>query len=189
MTSQRPSFNPPPNWPEPPHDGWVPPADFRPSPAWGPVPAGWRLWRSDRPGTTGAAPLQDSEDVPASGARPRSRVEQYPVSVLNPGMWSQNHLQDEDYGFPPAKPRRHRPRLRLGLTITATALGLLLTAATVVMFVLLVDFAIEDLAGMLEGTAGSLSSAHIGSAGISTTGISTTVTALPEVGAAAPARG
>src|SRR5699024_7143443 len=34
-------FNPPPNWPEPPHDGWIPPADFSPGPSWGPVPAGW----------------------------------------------------------------------------------------------------------------------------------------------------
>jgi hypothetical protein len=95
-------------------------------------------------------------DVPASGARPRARVEQYPVAVLNPGMWTDNHLQDEDYGFPPAPPRKDRPRLRLGMTITATALGLVLTALTVLLFVWMVDFGIEDLTGVLEETAGHL---------------------------------
>jgi hypothetical protein len=120
------------------------------------VPAGWRLWLKDRPAASGAAPLQDSVDVPARGARPRARVEQYPVAVLNPGMWTDNHLQDEDYGFPPAPPRKDRPRLRLGMTITATALGLVLTALTVLLFVWMVDFGIEDLTGVLEETAGHL---------------------------------
>lgn len=149
-------FNPPPNWPEPPHEGWLPPSDFAPHPTWGPVPAGWRLWAKDRPGRRGAAPLQGSEDVPASGARPRERVEQYPVAVLNPGIWAENHLQAEDYGFPAAKPRKDRPRLRLGLTITVTALGFVLAALTAVLFVLLVDFAIEDLPGMLGESSTSL---------------------------------
>lgn len=151
-------FNPPPNWPEPPHDGWIPPADFSPGRSWGPVPAGWRLWSSttaDGHGR-GQAPLQASEDVPASGARPRRRVEQYPVAVLNPGMWADNHLQGEDYGFPPAEPRTERPRLRLGVTITVTALGFLLAAATAIMFVMIVDFGIEDLTGVLSGAAGHL---------------------------------
>ena len=149
-------FNPPPNWPEPPHEGWLPPADFRPPATWGRIPSGWRLWLTGRPGSRGEAPLQDSEDVPASGARPRARVEQYPVSVLNPGMWTENHLQDEDYGFAPAQPRRDRPRLRLGMTITVTALGLLLTAATVILFVQLVQFGIEDLTGVLGEQASHL---------------------------------
>lgn len=149
-------FNPPPNWPEPPHDGWIPPADFSPGHSWGPVPAGWRLWSPTTAGGRGAAPLQASEDVPASGARPRRRVDQYPVAVLNPGMWTDNHLQSEDYGFPPAKPRRHRPRLRLGVTITVTALGFLLAAATAIMFVMIVDFGIEDLTEVLTGAAGHL---------------------------------
>ena len=161
MTSSQ-RFNPPPNWPEPPHDAWVPPADFRPGPGWGPVPAGWRLWTTDPSEASGAAPLQDSEDVPASGARPRQRVEQYPVAVLNPGMWTDNHLQDEDYGFPPAPQRRDRPRLRLGMTITATALGLLLTALTVLLFVGMVRFGIEDLTGVLEESAGYLRTFGIG---------------------------
>lgn len=149
-------FNPPPNWPEPPHEEWLPPADFRPAPAWGPVPAGWRLWTRNAAPTEQAAPLQDSEDVPASGARPRPRVDVYPVSVLNPGMWSENHLEEEDYGFPPATPRAVRPRLRLAMTIAVTALGLLLAAATAVGFVLLVDFAIEDLPGMLGAASAQL---------------------------------
>lgn len=161
MTSAR-RFNPPPNWPEPPHDGWVPPADFRPGPSWGPVPAGWRLWAEDRPRARGEVPLQDSEDVPASGARPRARVEQYPVAVLNPGMWAENHLEDEDYGFPPAPPRRDRPRLRLGLTITAAAIGLVLAALTVLLFVGMVRFGIEDLTGVLEESAGHLHHLDLG---------------------------
>lgn len=157
--SQR--FNPPPNWPEPPHDGWIPPADFRPGIAWGPVPAGWRLWPSHPGAEKVQAPLQASEDVPASGARPRRRVETYPVSVLNPGMWTENHLQSEDYGFPPAKPRTERPRLRLGVTIAVTALGFLVAAATVVMFVQLVDFGIEDLTRVLTERASQLEASAV----------------------------
>lgn len=153
------TFNPPPNWPEPPQDGWIPPADFRPQYSWGPVPAGWRLWTQDT--THGDSPLVDSEDVPASGARPRQRVQDYPVAVLNPGMWSDNHLEDEDYGFPPAKQVTQRPKLRLGATITVTALGFVLAALTTVMFVLLVDFAIEDLPGMLAENAGHLHAASV----------------------------
>lgn len=149
-------FNPPPNWPEPPHDGWLPPADFRPQHTWGPVPAGWRLWLKEHSAVRGAAPLQDSEDVPASGARPRSRVDQYPVAVLNPGMWTENHLQAEDYGFPPAKQRTQRPRLRLGMTIGVTVLGFVIAALTAIMFVMLVDFAVEDLATVLGEAAGHL---------------------------------
>lgn len=149
-------FNPPPNWPEPPHDGWTPPADFSPGRSWGPVPAGWRLWSSTTADGRGPAPLQDSEDVPASGARPRRRVEQYPVTVLNPGMWADNHLQGEDYGFAPAALRKDRPRLRLGVTITVTVLGFVLAAATAIMFVMVVDFGIGDLTGVLSGAAGHL---------------------------------
>ncbi|WP_233190751.1 hypothetical protein [Brachybacterium sp. UMB0905] len=151
MTVTR-SFNPPPNWPEPPHDGWIPPTDFVPDQRWGPVPAGWRLWtREDRAG--GPAPLQASEDVPASGARPRPRVEQYPVAVLNPGIWTENHPGNEDYGFPEPTPRPDRPRVRLGVTIAVTVLGFLIAAATAVMFVMLVNFAVEDLLGVLEKRA------------------------------------
>ena len=151
-------FNPPPNWPEPPHERWIPPADFRPQQGWGPVPAGWRLWAGRGPADQDPAPLQDSEDVPASGARPRERVETYPVTVLNPGMWADNHLQSEDYGFPEPKPVTPRPRLRLAMTITATAAGFVLAGLTAVMFVLLTDFAIEDLPGMMTEPAGHLTS-------------------------------
>ncbi|WP_253705460.1 hypothetical protein [Brachybacterium sp. P6-10-X1] len=76
-------------------------------------------------------------------------------------MWTHNHLEDEDYGFPPVKPVKNRPRLRLGVTISVTAAGFLLAALTAVMFVLLVDFAIEDLPGMLSGAPGSLVSATV----------------------------
>ncbi|MGY5764543.1 hypothetical protein ACXET9_04995 [Brachybacterium sp. DNPG3] len=161
-----PRFNPPPNWPEPPHDGWVPPEGFQPPYTWGPVPSGWRLWIDDEadaakgsPANVPQAPLQRSEDVPASGARPRPRIETYPVAVINPGMWSQNHLEDEDYGFGPATPRRDRPRLRLAMTITATALGFALAAAVAVGFVQLTDFAIEDLPGMVTGAGSHLAGA------------------------------
>ncbi|MFC0674305.1 hypothetical protein [Brachybacterium hainanense] len=65
--------------------------------------------------------------------------------MLNPGMWSQNHLEAEDYGFPAEEERRSRPRLRLGVTITVTALGFLLAAATALLFVRLADFAVHDL--------------------------------------------
>lgn len=152
-------FNPPPSWPEPPHDGWRPPAGFRPRKDFAPVPAGWRLWVAEEQDDRSSAPLQDSEDVPASGARPRARVESYPVTVLNPGMWSQNQLEDEDYGFPPARERMHRPRRRLAGEITATALGLAIAAAVAVGFVWLTDFGIHDLTGFLAENAGFVSGA------------------------------
>ncbi|WP_245822750.1 hypothetical protein [Brachybacterium avium] len=81
------------------------------------------------------------------------------MAVLNPGMWADNHLESEDYGFPPATPRRDRPRLRLGVTITVTALGFLLAAATAIMFVMIVDFGTEDLTRVLGGAAGHLHAA------------------------------
>lgn len=165
-------FNPPPHWPEPPQEGWVPPTDFRPDRSWGPVPAGWRLWLTDALVDRGEAPLQDSEDVPASGARPRRRAQQYPISVLNPGMWTENPLEEDHHGFPPATPVRSRPRLRLGLTIAVTALGFVLAALTAVLFVLLVDFAVEDLPGRMAETSGHLRSSLTG----------------PGVGASAPDR-
>ncbi|MFC0316282.1 hypothetical protein ACFQNE_16840 [Gordonia phosphorivorans] len=37
-------FNPPPNWPRPPHPDWQPPADWHPDPRWGPPPPGWSRW-------------------------------------------------------------------------------------------------------------------------------------------------
>lgn len=138
-------FNPPPGWPEPPHDGWAPPDGWRPELQWGPVPAGWRTWVPAEQVHEVGGPLLESEDVPASGARPRPRVQDYPVTVLNPGMWSQNHLEAEDFGFGPEKERRERPRLRLAVTITVTALGFLLAAATAILFVRLADFAVHDL--------------------------------------------
>ena len=166
-------FNPPPSWPEPPHDGWTPPADFQPHGSWSEVPSGWRLWISERFPGRAEAPLQDSEDVPASGARPRARVQQYPVAVLNPGMWTDNHLEHETFGFPPARPRRDRPRLRLAMTITATALGFVLAVLTVIMFVMLVDFAVDGrLVERLSEQAAQLSTV-----------------APPEAGARTPVRG
>lgn len=139
------AFNPPPHWPEPPRRGWRPPDGWTPDRSWGAVPAGWRLWVDDPQAPPGAAPLAESEEIPASGARVRPRVEKYPVDVVNPGMWSQNDLEEEDYGFPPEKPRRRRARLRLGLTITVTVLGFLMAGATAFLFWRLYHFAIEDL--------------------------------------------
>jgi hypothetical protein len=77
-------------------------------------------------------------------------------------MWTENPLEEDDYGFPPAKPVRSRPRLRLGLTITVTALGFVLAALTAVLFVLLVDFAVEDLPGMMAETSGHLPTSLVG---------------------------
>jgi hypothetical protein len=85
-------------------------------------------------------------------------VAHYPVTVANPGMWSLNHLEQEDYGFPEPRPERKRPRLRLGVTISVTVLGFLIAALTAVMFVWLVDFAVEDLIGVLTEMQTSLSS-------------------------------
>jgi len=126
-----------------------------PDRSWGAVPAGWRLWADEA--AADAAPLAESEDIPASGARVRPRAEQYPVTVVNPGMWSDNRLEDEGYGFPPAADRPPRPRLRLVVTITATVLGLLLAVATALVFVRLVHLAHEDLPAQSLAPASSVS--------------------------------
>lgn len=131
-------FNPPPHWPEPPTLGWIPPKGWRPDRAWGPVPAGWRLWVDPEASVVSGAPLLESEDVPASGARPRPRVPHYPVTVHNPGIWEDNPLESEDYGFGPAPEVRDRPRLRLAVTIVVAVLGLLVAVATTLLFVWLV---------------------------------------------------
>ena len=57
---------------------------------------------------------------------------------------------------PPAEPRRDRPRLRLGVSIAVTALGFALAAATALMFVMIVDFGVEDLTEVFGGAAGHL---------------------------------
>ena len=56
------TYNPPPNWPQPPV-GWSPPDGWRPDPSWGPAPSGWSL-------------SVDSLDAPAQPAiqNPRQRV-------------------------------------------------------------------------------------------------------------------
>ena len=160
-----PRFNPPPSWPEPPREGWLPPDGFRPQQQWGEVPAGWRLWVEDSDPADDPVPLQRSEDVPASGVRPRPRVETYPVAVLNPGLWSENHLEDEDYGFPPAPPQKRRPGRRLAVHITATALGFAVAALVAIGFVRLTDFAVEDLPGMVQAAGHLGASAAPGGAG------------------------
>src|SRR5699024_12542995 len=71
-------------------------------------------------------------------------------------MWTDNHLESEDYGFPPAEPRRDRPRLRLGVSIAVTALGFALAAATALLFVMIVDFGVVDITEVLGGAAGHL---------------------------------
>lgn len=93
------------------------------------------------PGT----PLLDSEDVPASGARPRERVAQYPVTVHNPGIWEDNPLESEDYGFGPAPAERHRPGVRLAVTIVAATMGLLVAVATALLFVWIVRSGAEQV--------------------------------------------
>lgn len=139
------ALNPPPHWPEPPRTGWVPPEGWRPDRSWGAVPAGWRLWSDGSAEPTGPAPLAESEDIPASGARVGPAITEYPVTVTMPGQWSQSPVPSDDHGFDAPRPRRARPRLRLAITIAATVLGLLITAATVLLFLRIVEFAQEDL--------------------------------------------
>lgn len=161
MTAQ---FNPPPDWPEPPRQGWSPPDGWQPDAGWGGVPAGWRTWvEQEQVGTT--SPLLASEDVPASGARLRPRTGQYPVEVLNPGMWTDNHLEDEDYGFPTPRVRRDRPRLRLAMTILATVLGLVVATLTVLLFVRLEHVATTDLPAVSSASSTEIiPTTHVGSA-------------------------
>jgi hypothetical protein len=40
-------FNPPPGWPPPPPEGFVPGPDWRPDPSWPPAPPGWQFWLPD----------------------------------------------------------------------------------------------------------------------------------------------
>lgn len=55
MTNPR--FNPPPNWPRPPHDNWTPPPGWQPDPAWGPPPSGWQLYEVDSSEVTPSAAM------------------------------------------------------------------------------------------------------------------------------------
>lgn len=139
------ALNPPPHWPEPPRSDWTPPPGWQPDRSWGAVPAGWHLWVQDPQVPTAPAPLTASEEIPASGARLRPRADQYPVTVLNPGIWTDNPLEAEDYGFPPEKLRRRRPRLRLALRILVSVLGFVIAGLTALLFVRLVDLAQHDL--------------------------------------------
>lgn len=92
------------------------------------------------------APIADSEEIPASGARVRElRPAEYPVSVVEPGVWSRSDVPEEDHGFPAPKERRPRPRLRLALSILVSVLGLLIAAATVILFVRLTEYATTTL--------------------------------------------
>lgn len=151
------ALNPPPHWPEPPRTGWVPPEGWRPDRSWGAVPAGWRLWSDGSSASSGHAPLAESGGIPASGARVRPAITEYPVTVTMPGQWSQGAVPADDHGFDAPRPRRPRPRLRLAITIAATVLGLLVTAATVLLFIRIVEFAQQDLPAQSLAPAASQS--------------------------------
>ncbi|GAB2543550.1 hypothetical protein GCM10027268_16890 [Brachybacterium huguangmaarense] len=147
------ALNPPPHWPEPPRDGWTPPEGWHPDRAWGAVPAGWRLWGGGPGETAGPAPLAESETIPASGVRTHAPVDEYPVEVSMPGVWTSRDEVVDIHGFPPAPVRRDRPGLRLTLRLLALVGGLLVAAATAYLFVRLVHFAQEDLPASALGTA------------------------------------
>lgn len=55
-------YNPPPNWPAPPAQGWTPPRDWQPDPSWGPAPEGWEFWVAP----DGGAPDGGAADGPAA---------------------------------------------------------------------------------------------------------------------------
>lgn len=151
------AFNPPPRWPEPPREGWAPPEGWRPDGTWGEVPAGWRLWTSDPLPDDDAAPLAESEHLPASGIRIDRTEREYPVAVTLPGVITDLGGPAVDtHGFGPASSRRPRPRLRLALTILVTLLGLAITAATVLLFIRIVDYAHQDLSASAASVSSSV---------------------------------
>lgn len=125
-------FNPPPNWPEPPHPGWQPPSGWGPDPAWGPVPAGWSLWIADDAPQLArtATPLGLSEQVPATGAGYRVPRSDYPVDVTLPGVFETVSADRLDHGFGPAPVEKPRASRR-GLEYAIAAGGLVLFAATI----------------------------------------------------------
>lgn len=124
-------FNPPPNWPEPPHPDWQPPAGWRPDPSWGPVPAGWNLWIEDgAPQVVRTErPLVASEQVPATGAGYQVPSSDYPVDVTLPGVFETVSAERLDHGFGPA-PRSEPAAPRRGVEYAIAAAGTLLLAAT-----------------------------------------------------------
>jgi ABC-type transport system involved in cytochrome c biogenesis permease component len=87
-------------------------------------------------------------------------------------MLTDNPLEDEDFGFPPAKQRRDRPRLRLALTIVVTVIGFLIAAATVLVFLGIHDYAISSLSSALGvGTSAiEVSGAFPGTGSVGTRG-------------------
>ncbi|MDO5661969.1 MAG: hypothetical protein Q4G40_04670 [Brachybacterium sp.] len=86
--------------------------------------------------TDDGSPLLESEDVPASGARPIREEIPYPVEVTSPGnrRWLPRQDVTEDE-FGPVVPFRRRPRLRLAVIIIVTVSGLLFAAATAYLFI------------------------------------------------------
>lgn len=145
------AFNPPPTWPEPPSLEWEPPEGWTPPAEWGPAPAGWRFHRSDldakgaRAMTKNASrPIATSGSLPASGTVIPQRPDSYPITVVNPGMWTEDVRAATTYGFPIPRAKAERPRTRLGIIIVCLVAGLIITAAAAYGFVWLTHWSREN---------------------------------------------
>lgn len=67
-------FNPPPSWPQPPHD-WEPPPDWRPDPSWPAPPDDWQLW----------VPVESAAAHPQIVPQPGAAGAAYGGSTRGPG--------------------------------------------------------------------------------------------------------
>lgn len=153
------TFNPPPHWPEPSADGTAPGEGWHPDPAWGPVPAGWRLRTAedDAAASEACGPLAESGEIRASGITRPSAAGPYPVNVTLPGQVEpSSSAATADDAFPEQTGRAPRPRLRLVLRLLALLLGLAIATATAFLFVRLVHYAQEDLPAQSLSVPGAL---------------------------------
>lgn len=158
-------FNPPPNWPSPPHPNWRPPASWQPDPAWGPIPEGWELWASDQDGN----PNGQSDQVPSDQGLPQLELLQ---------RSEPNGEKAKRAGHSPAQVRLSRATRKAIENPLWTTLGAILTIIGVVVSVAQLYQAAQTPPVDLEITSITLDGQHSLSADVSGPG-------APTVGAVA----
>ncbi|MDO5644887.1 MAG: hypothetical protein Q4G21_04240 [Dermabacter sp.] len=93
------------------------------------------------------------------------RAAAYPVTVSLPGVLEAGSVAKDTYGFPPPPKRESSPRWRRALTWIAALVGLVIAAATIVLFVWLYQYATSSLPSPAAASVLSLPHAAAGAIG------------------------